>query len=83
MMKAHKVLSDGCYGPDQLKILTEVFDDAWSQIAPSIERRPRAVQAARLRLADIVLYLHDSDNQDVARMTQQAVKGMLAPATQV
>lgn len=83
MMKAHKILSDGCYSSDQLKILTKVFDDAWDQIANSVGTHPTTVKAARLKLADIVLYLHDTDSQDAARMTQLAVKGMLAPATQV
>lgn len=82
-MKAHKVLSDGCYGPDQLKILTKVFDDAWGQIAARVGTRPSTVHAERLRLADIVLSLHDTDSQDAARMTQLAVKDMLAPSTRL
>jgi hypothetical protein len=56
-MKARQLIGSGSYGPDQLKTLFKAFDEAWDAIAPSISSRAGAVEAARVKLANIVLSL--------------------------
>jgi hypothetical protein len=52
------------YGPDTMKAVCRGFDEAWATIAPSVGTDPRAVDEARLRLAESVVAVtgHDSTN---------------------
>lgn len=54
-MKARTLIQNASYTPDQLKVIGKAFDDAWLQIAPTISKRPEAVEAARLKLANAIL----------------------------
>lgn len=75
-MKARQLIASGSYGPDQLKALGKAFDDAWDRIAPTISKRPRAIEAARLKLADIVLGLAKNGNFDAQWLADSAVQVM-------
>ena len=54
-MKARTLIQEASYSPEQLKVLGKAFDDAWTQIAPTISKRPEAVESARLKLASAIL----------------------------
>lgn len=56
-MKARKLIEGASFDPAQLKAIGKAFDDAWEKIAPSVSVRPQAVEAARLKLANVVLRL--------------------------
>ena len=75
-MKARQLIASGSYGPDQLKALGKAFDDAWGRLAPAVSGRPKAIEAARLRLADIVLGLAKSGNFDSQWLADTAVQAM-------
>ena len=56
-MKARRQVASAVYDPATLKVIGKAFDDAWEQIAPQVSARAYAIEAARLRLAEIVLGL--------------------------
>jgi hypothetical protein len=75
-MKARQAIASASYGPEQLKALGRAFDDAWQQIAPTVSKRPRAVEAARLKLADVILGLARKGNLDARWLADTAVQVM-------
>jgi hypothetical protein len=56
-MKARQLLASSAFDPAQLKIMGQAFEDAWAQIAPQISARAGAIEAARYKLAQLVLSL--------------------------
>jgi hypothetical protein len=77
-MKARALIGGAAYDPATLKILYQVFDDAWDGVAPQISSRPEALEAARMKLAEIVLELVSGNIGDPADLTRAAVEKMLA-----
>jgi hypothetical protein len=82
-MKARRLIEGASYDPDTLKILFQAFDDAWIQIAPTISTHPTAVEAARLKLADIILGLAQENSRDAKQLTDAAVQMMFADPTKL
>ena len=81
-MKARQLIANASYGPDQLKALgRRAFDDAWDQVAPQVSTRPLVLEAARLKLAEIVIALSKTGIQDPQHLTDAAVREMLADPT--
>jgi hypothetical protein len=56
----------------------QALDDAWAELAPSVDDRPEAIQAARFALADIILSLAAQGNFDAKWLAKTAVEFMLA-----
>ena len=75
-MKVRVLFADASYGPDQLKVLCKAFDDAWEIVAPDISTRPDAIEAARMRLANIILGLANDESIGVENITSAAVQLM-------
>ena len=48
------LIEDASLGPDDLKTACQAFDDAWAKIAGHY-KRPDAIEAARMRLASLIL----------------------------
>jgi hypothetical protein len=82
-MKARQLIASGSYGPDQLKALGKAFDDAWDRIAPTVSKRPKAIETARLKLADIVLGLAKMGNFDPQWLADAAVQAMGSPGARL
>jgi hypothetical protein len=82
-MKARELIDSASYGPDQLKILGKAFDDAWAQIAPHVSGKPSGVEAARLKLAQIVLNFAKGGVADAQRLTDAAVEAMFDGPTKL
>jgi hypothetical protein len=78
-MKARQLIANASYDPDQLKALGKAFDDAWGRISPNVSARPPAIEASRLKLAEIILSLAKQRNFDPAWLADSAVQMMLAP----
>jgi hypothetical protein len=78
-MKARRLIESASYDPEQLKALRQAFDDAWERIAPDVSTRPTAIEAARLKLAEIVLGLAKNGNLDPQRLADAAVQLMCSP----
>ena len=81
-MKARQLIARATYDPNQLKTIGKAFDDAWQQIAPTVSNRADAIEAARLKLASIVLSLARANSKDAQRLTKDAVQAMLTGAPQ-
>jgi hypothetical protein len=82
-MKARELISNASYGPDQLKVLGKAFDDAWGQIAPHVSGKPSGVEAARLKLAQIVMSLAKDGLLDAQQLTDAAVEAMFDGPTKL
>ncbi len=79
LMKARLLIQNASYGPGEVKALGEAFDDAWERIAPDISSRPTAIEAARLKLAEVVLGLAKNGNFDPKWVADRAIQIMCAP----
>jgi hypothetical protein len=82
-MKSRQIIANASYDPDQLKALGKAFDDAWGRIAPSVSSRPKAIEAARLQLADIILGLAKRGDFDPQHLADAAVQLMLSHASRL
>ena len=82
-MKARRLLASGVYDPAALRAIGKAFDDAWEQISPQVSARAAAVEAARLKLAEIVLSLTKDGPRDPGKLAEAAVQLMLARRTGV
>ncbi len=66
-MRARNLLSGAAYGPERLKLIYLAFDHAWAGIKPLVEDTPLAHDAARLKLANLILEV--AKDEDAARAT--------------
>jgi hypothetical protein len=78
-MKARRRIESASYGPQTLERLGKAFDSAWEDIAPSVGTRPQAIEAARMKLADIILNLASNGQQDADQLKEAALKIMFKP----
>ena len=72
-MQARTLIADSSYGPDTLKVLFQAFDEAWKEVAPLTGQNEMAVEAARLRLASIVLTVATSESRDAEQIKSAAL----------
>ena len=75
-MKARQLITNSSFGPDQVKAMGKALDDAWAQLAPSIDNRPEAIEAVRFALADIILSLGVQGNFNPQWLADTAVRVM-------
>jgi hypothetical protein len=73
-MKARVLIEGASLGPNDLKAACQAFDDAWSDISARY-KTPNATEAARLRLASLILSLV-ADTKDARVMQAIAVQEM-------
>jgi hypothetical protein len=76
-MKALELIRNASYGPDHLKVLFTAFDQAWESMAGDVGTNPLAVEAARLKLADVILSL-GGEAKDADWLTNAALQIMRA-----
>lgn len=69
-MKARNLLSGATYGPERLKLIYQAFDDAWQAIEPLVDKAPLAHEAARLKLANLILEV--AKDGEAAQSTEAA-----------
>jgi hypothetical protein len=72
-MKARQLIESAPYNPDQVRALGKALDDAWAEIASSIDNRPDAIEAARLDLAHLILNLARRGNFNPQQLAGTAV----------
>jgi len=72
-MKARQLIADSSYGPDTLKVLFQAFDEAWKEVAPRTGQDEIAVEAARLKLASIVLTVATRESRDAEQIKNAAL----------
>ena len=73
-MKARAIIEGSSFGPEALKVMGQAFDQAWSAIELSVGINPSAIEAARLRLADIVLSLANEDTRDMMTLARASLR---------
>jgi hypothetical protein len=76
-MRARQLIANSSFAPDQVKAMGKALDDAWVQLAPSVDDRPETIQAARFALADIILSLGAQGNFDPDWLAETAVRLMI------
>ena len=74
-MKARALLEGGAFEPEQLRIITTAFETVWAVIAKDVGSNPSAIEAARLKLAGVVM--------QEARRGVGSVDGLKAAALEV
>ena len=77
-MKARQLIARAAFDPAQLKSMGQAFDDAWEQTAPQISARPAAIDAARFRLAQLVLSLAKKGILEREKLKDEALRLMHA-----
>ena len=83
-MKAKQLIESATYGPDELKVIGKAFDKTWEQIAPHVSGRPSAHEAARMKLANVVLSLAKNGvTNDTESLAQAALTLMNADPTKL
>jgi hypothetical protein len=75
-MKARQLIQEAAYGPEKLRVLFQAFDEAWSDIAGNFGNDPSSVEAARTKLAKVILGLAHDDATDATRIKESAVRIM-------
>ena len=73
-MPARKLIEGASFGPETLKTLFQAFDEAWVVLAPRYGNDATAIEAARTRLANILLTLARKDSRDVALLRDAALQ---------
>ncbi len=74
-MKVRRLIGNAAYGPDFLKVLFDAFDEAWDRIVPTCGTDPQVIEAARTKLASIILSLAGDDPQpDVTDLKERALR---------
>jgi hypothetical protein len=75
-MKAHELITKSTsFNPDQIKVMCEAFDGAWKHVAPGVRTRPASIEAARLKLAEVILNLA-RDGLDGDQLEEAALERM-------
>lgn len=70
-MKARSLIANASFGPEELKVIGQAFDDIWKQIEPNYRHRsPAAIETIRLKLAQTVLALAKNGPPDKERLTE-------------
>jgi len=73
-MQVRKLIAGAAFGPDALKVLYQAYDEAWASLAPRYGSDQPAIDAARLRLANIMLGLMREDLRDVAWLREESLR---------
>ena len=73
MSKAKELIAGAAFGPQKVAQLARVFDAAWDVVKAEYQSR-LAVEAARLKLANIVINLAKEEEQDDQKLKDRAVR---------
>ena len=72
-MEARHLVGNASFSPEKLKGIIRAFDDAWSSIAPGIGDNPLAIEATRLKLANIILAIAQNKGGDPEQLKRAAL----------
>ena len=75
-MKARELISGMSYGPDTLEIVFKSFDEAWNSIGGNFGENSLAMQAARVKLANIILSIPHHSRSDAEQIKKSALQLM-------
>ena len=75
MPQAKQLIAGAAYGPAELRVISDAFEAAWDDVKADY-RSPLAVQAARLKLANIVLSMAAEGKRDGEELRRGGVRVM-------
>jgi hypothetical protein len=75
-MKARDLINGSSFGPEAVKAMGQAFDQAWNEIAGNFGNDPKAVENARLQLADALLSVASDGSMDVEILKREALETM-------
>ena len=75
-MSANQFIEGASYGPEALKIVCQAFDEAWNSIAGNFGNDPATIEAARLKLANIVLSFPHNKIRDAEQIRNSSLQIM-------
>jgi hypothetical protein len=79
-MRARRLIEGASFGPDTLKVLFQAFDEAWAVLAPRYGNDAQAIEAARTRLANILLSLAREESCEARALRDAALQHYQAAA---
>jgi hypothetical protein len=82
-MKARQAIASASYDPETLNGLYKAFDDAWEQIKPHVSNGAIGSDAARVKLAGIIMDLASKGARTPEFLIDAAVKLMFAEPTKL
>jgi hypothetical protein len=59
-----------------LHVIFQAFDAAWKEIAENVGDEPRAIEAARHKLANATLSVASEDSRDPEQLKREALQAM-------
>ena len=75
-MKARQLIDCASYGPEELKVIEQAFDDAWAAIEGNFGDAPGTRENARIRLAKAVLSVAVEGVRDPEALRAGALEAM-------
>jgi hypothetical protein len=75
-MEARHLIGSASFGPETLKGIIQAFDDAWNCLAADFGTNPLAIEAARLKLANVILAIAQNDASNPAQIKRAALQVM-------
>jgi hypothetical protein len=78
-MRANQSVEGGSYGPEALEIIYQAFDEAWNSVAGNFGNDPEAIEAARLKLANIILSFPPDNIRSADQIKNSSLQIMALP----
>jgi hypothetical protein len=75
-MKAQHLVNGASFGPEALKVIGRAFDKAWEEIGGNFGNDPIDIEAARLKLASVLLSIATEDSRDVEALKNSALQAI-------
>jgi hypothetical protein len=73
-MKARELIQNAAFGPQDLDIVYRAFDEAWKSVDGNFGDDPVAIEAARTRLASVVLTVARNGITDAQALEEAALQ---------
>jgi len=73
-VRARRRIEGASFPPDLVKVLGQAFDEAWKSIEGNFGGDQRAIEDARLLLADAVLSVANDSSRDVETVKLAALQ---------
>jgi hypothetical protein len=75
-MKARQIIEAATFGPEQLRVVFQAFDEAWATIASHFGNDSAATETVRTRLANCVLAATRDGHADAATIRNAALQAL-------
>ena len=80
-MKARELIQGATYEPDQVKVMGDALEAVWAMIATDVGSSPNSAEAARLRIARVILRLADDGILTQHELQEAAYRELFEPPT--